>query len=284
MPHGMRAPRPAADETLMLGRREVRAGVDSHMSTLAVAVVDDARRLSGDTFAEDPRGHQRQGRWLADAGVTGVGIEGSGHLGRAAGARLVKVGFDVKGCRAGSPWPTPPPGRRRQVRPDRRPGDRPGHRLRRGPGGGPVHRRHDRGPADPQRLPASAGTERIGLVHRVHAYLVVVLPGSKDKVPELTRPTQVRAARGLLHGKSGVRIELIRRRLDRDRPGDRRAQAPSRPGRHRRRQHPNGAARRGCGHRGSDPRRDRGRTPVPRPPRLRLGRRHRPDFRLVRGS
>ena len=34
-------------------------------------------------------------------------------------------------------------------------------------------------------------TKRIGLVHRVHAYLVVVLPGSKDKVPELTRPTQV---------------------------------------------------------------------------------------------
>lgn len=41
------------------------------------------------------------------------------------------------------------------------------------------------------------------------------MPGYKDKVPQLTRPTQVSAARRLLHGKTGVRVELIRRRLDR---------------------------------------------------------------------
>ncbi len=41
-------------------------------------------------------------------------------------------------------------------------------------------------------------TERIRLVNRVHADLVIVVPGYKDKVPQLARPTQVRAARGLL--------------------------------------------------------------------------------------
>ena len=58
-------------------------------------------------------------------------------------------------------------------------------------------------------------TERIRLVNRIHADLVIVVPGYKDKVPQLARPTQVRVARRLLHAKTGVRVELIRRHLDR---------------------------------------------------------------------
>ncbi len=58
-------------------------------------------------------------------------------------------------------------------------------------------------------------TERIRLVNRIHADLVIVAPGYKDKVPQLARASQVRAARRLLHGKTGVRVELLRRRLDR---------------------------------------------------------------------
>lgn len=46
-------------------------------------------------------------------------------------------------------------------------------------------------------------TERIRLVNRIHADLVIVVPGYKDKVPQLARPTQIRAARRLLHGKAG---------------------------------------------------------------------------------
>jgi transposase len=75
----------------------MRAGIDSHKRTLAVAVVDDAGRQIGvDIFANDPAGHRRLGKWLANHVVTRVGIEGSGHLGRAAAAALVETGFDVR--------------------------------------------------------------------------------------------------------------------------------------------------------------------------------------------
>ena len=75
----------------------MRAGIDSHKRTLAVAIVDDAgRQIAVEAFANDPRGHLRLGKWLADHGVTRVGIEGSGHLGRAAAAWLIDVGFDVR--------------------------------------------------------------------------------------------------------------------------------------------------------------------------------------------
>jgi len=52
-------------------------------------------------------------------------------------------------------------------------------------------------------------------VNRVHADLVIVVPGYKDKVPTLTRPSLVAAARRLLRGQTGVRVELLRRRMDR---------------------------------------------------------------------
>ncbi len=60
MPHGMRAPRPAADETVAAKEAKVHAGIDSHKRTLAVAVVDDAGRPQDiGEFRNDPRGHQR---------------------------------------------------------------------------------------------------------------------------------------------------------------------------------------------------------------------------------
>lgn len=75
----------------------MRAGIDSQKRTLAVAVVDDTgRQQQVQQFANDPKGHLRLGKGRADQGVTRVGIEGSGHLGRAAAAWLVEVGFDVR--------------------------------------------------------------------------------------------------------------------------------------------------------------------------------------------
>jgi transposase len=195
----------------------MRAGIDSHKRTLAVAVVDDAgRQVMVEAFANDPKGHLRLGKWLADAGVTRVGIEGSGHLGRAAAAWLVDVGFDVREVPCGF-----------TVR----------ERRRRAGGGKSdpidalaiarvtvreedlVAARCKDDTAEELRILSDYRrqlvTERIRLVNRVHADLVIVVPGYEDKVPQLTRPSQVRAARRLLHGKSGVRVELIRRRLDR---------------------------------------------------------------------
>jgi hypothetical protein len=75
----------------------MRAGIGSHKRTLAVAVVDDAgRQIAIEAFRQRPQCHLRLGKWLADHGVTRVGIEGSGHLGRAAAAWLVDVGLDVR--------------------------------------------------------------------------------------------------------------------------------------------------------------------------------------------
>lgn len=55
-------------------------------------------------------------------------------------------------------------------------------------------------------------TERIRRVNRVHADLVIVVPGYTDKVP--SSPARPRSAPSVSVGKSGVRVELLRR-LDR---------------------------------------------------------------------
>lgn len=193
------------------------AGIDSHKRTLAVAVVDQAgRQLDFDEFRNDPKGHERLAKWLTNQGVLRVGVEGSGHLGRAASAYLVDAGLDVREVPCGH-----------TVR----------ERRRRAGGGksDPIDalaiarvaaREDDLVPARCKDDPAEELrilsdyrrqliTERIRLVNRVHADLVVVVPGYKDKVPALTRPSQINAARRLLHGKTGVRIELLRRRMDR---------------------------------------------------------------------
>jgi transposase len=75
----------------------MRAGIDSHKRTLAVAVVDEAGRQPRSEFGNDPKGHARLAGWLTAAGVDRVGIEGSVHLGRAAALHLVDAGFDVRG-------------------------------------------------------------------------------------------------------------------------------------------------------------------------------------------
>ena len=195
----------------------MHAGIDSHKRTLAVAVVDDAgRQEATETFSNDPKGHDRLAKWLANHGVQRVGIEGSGHLGRAAAACLVDVGFDVREVPCG-------------------------HTVRE------RKRRAGSGKSDPidalaiarvtaredTLVPARCKddtseelrilsdyrrqliTERIRLVNRVHADLVIVCPGYKNKVVALCRPSQIAAARRLLHGKTGVRVELLRRRLHR---------------------------------------------------------------------
>ena len=195
----------------------MRAGIDSHKRTLAVAVVDEAgRQHEVGEFANDPKGHDRLAGWLAGHGVDRVGIEGSGHLGRAAAAHLVGAGFDVREVPCGF-----------TVR----------ERRRRAGGGKSdpidalaiarvtvreealVAARCTDDTAEELRILSDYRrqlvTERIRLVNRVHADLVIVVPGYKDKVPTLTRPSLVAAARRLLRGKSGVRVELLRRRMDR---------------------------------------------------------------------
>lgn len=193
------------------------AGIDSHKRTLAVAVVDTAgRQIDLDEFANDPKGHEKLAAWLTSHDVVRVGIEGSGHLGRAASAWLMDAGLDV-----------------REV-----PCEHTVRERRRRAGGGksdPIDalaiarvtareddlvpaRCHDDAAEELRILSdyrRQLVMERTRLVNRVHADLVIVAPGYKDKIQSLTRPSHVTAARRLLRGKSGARVELIRRRLDR---------------------------------------------------------------------
>lgn len=193
------------------------AGIDSHKRTLAVAVVDAAgRQLDFEEFRNDPKGHERLAPWLAARGVQRVGVEGSGHLGRAASAFLIDAGLDVREVPC-----------QHTVRERRR---------RAGAGkSDPIDalaiarvtaREDDLVPArcrddlaEELRILSDYRrqlvTERIRLVNRAHADLVIVAPGYKDKVQALTRPSQIAAARRLLHGKTGVRVELLRRRMER---------------------------------------------------------------------
>jgi len=195
----------------------MRAGIDSHKRTLAVAVVDDAGRLiGGETFDNDPKGHDRLGSWLTGQGVDRVGIEGSGHLGRAGAAALIEAGFDVREVPCGL---TVRERRRRAGSGKSDPIDALAiARVTAREDDLAVARCHDdiceelRILSDYRR---QLITERIRLVNRVHADLVIVRPGYKSTVPALTRPTQTTAARRLLRGLSGIRVELIRARLDR---------------------------------------------------------------------
>jgi transposase len=192
-------------------------GIDSHKRTLAVAVVDEAgRQLGFEGFANDPKGHAKLAGWLSPYQPRRIGIEGSGHLGRAASAWLVDAGFDVREVPCEH---TVRERRRRAGKGKTDPIDALAIARVTAREETLVPARCKDDQAEELRILSDYRrqlvTERIRLVNRIHADLVIVAPGYKDKVPALSRPTQVAAARRLLHGKSSVRVELIRRRLDR---------------------------------------------------------------------
>lgn len=54
----------------------------------------------------------------------------------------------------------------------------------------------------------------------MHVELTILRPGYQRDLPQLTRPQHVAAARKLLRGLSGVRVEITRARLDRIRQLD----------------------------------------------------------------
>lgn len=192
-------------------------GIDSHKRTLAVAVVDAAgRQLGFEEFANDPKGHAKLAGWLSPYQPQRIGIEGSGHLGRAASAWLVDAGFDVREVPCEH---TVRERRRRAGKGKTDPIDALAIARVTAREETLVPARCKDDAAEELRILSDYRrqlvTERIRLVNRIHADLVIVAPGYKDKVPALSRPTQVAAARRLLHGKRSVRVELIRRRLDR---------------------------------------------------------------------
>ncbi len=75
----------------------VTVGIDSHKSSLAVAVLDDlGRPLGVREFANNSSEHQNLRRWIAPHGDTRlIGVEGSGNFGAALTRHLLESGEDV---------------------------------------------------------------------------------------------------------------------------------------------------------------------------------------------
>jgi transposase len=196
----------------------VHAGIDTHKGSLAVAVIDDAGRPVRRTEVPNTEsGFERVVDLLTEQRVSRVGIEGSGNYGRAAAVHLSLLGtMEVVEV---------PPGLTSRER-----GGRPGQGKTDPGDATAIARIVAREPSLPQvRLAIGQAAdlralldyrdeliaERVAMVNRVHVELAGLRPRYHAKLPQLTKPTCLRAARELLEGDDGVRAQLVRRRLDR---------------------------------------------------------------------
>jgi transposase len=194
------------------------AGIDSHKDSLAISVVDvSGRQVATATVANERKGFEQLLKFLADHGVTRVGIECSGTYGRPAAIVLSHAGvYDVLEV------PATMTVRERNRTPARGKSD-PIDALA-------VARVVARGEQLPpvRCLPGLADDlqqlthyrrqlvkERTRISNRVHIDLTILRPGYQHQLPQLTRPTHVVAARKLLRGLTGVRVQITRARLDR---------------------------------------------------------------------
>lgn len=194
------------------------AGIDSHKDTLEVVIVDGSgRQIAAETVRNEPAGLERLPKLLSDHGVVKVGIECSGTYGRPAAVALTAAGtVEVREVPASMTV------RERNRKPSRGKSD-PIDAL----AVARVVARGDRLP--PVRcLPGLADDlqqlthyrrqlirERTRISNRVHIDLTILRPGYQQALPKLTSPSHLVAARKLLRGLSGVRVQIARSRLDR---------------------------------------------------------------------
>src|SRR5215203_3152854 len=175
----------------------VFAGIDTHKDTLAVAVIDDAGRLLAARDVPNTEQGFVQLVGLFDTHqVVRVGIEGSGHFGRAVAVHLVLCWQPPRSV-AVVEVPTLMTARERQLPPVR---------LTVGPA------------ADLRALldyREDLVTERGALVNRAHAELSGLRAGYHHQVPNLTTRARVRAVLTLIADQDSVRAVLCRRRLER---------------------------------------------------------------------
>jgi len=187
-------------------------GIDTHKRTLAACAVDEVGSVIDErTFSCDPTGFVELVAWAAGVALdVRIGIEGSASYGAPVAHHLIAAGFAVR--------EVPPQLSRRERGRNRRPGKSdPGDALAiarvtlREPDLPPV-RLEDR--STELGLLANA---RDDLVHaqtlarnRLHAHLVVLLPGYGRPVPQLVSGRQLAAIERALDGVPGVRAELAR--------------------------------------------------------------------------
>ena len=190
-------------------------GIDTHKSTLAACGVDSlGTAVAEKTFTNDPAGHEALVEWVRRAGAQRVGFEGSGRYGAAAARTLAGAGLDVREV-------PPHLSHRERIRTHRPGKSDPIDALA-------IARVCAREELPPVRL--ADRSEDIGLLltardqfvaeatqlrNRLHADLVVMLPGYEHRIPNLVGARHRRRLATELATLSGVRAELSRTRLAR---------------------------------------------------------------------
>ena len=187
-------------------------GIDTHKRTLAACAVDAVGSVIDErTFDCDPAGFVELAAWAGGvAPAARIGIEGSASYGAPVAHHLIAAGFSVR--------EVPPHLSRRERARSRRPGKSdPGDALAiarvtlREPDLPPV-RLEDR--STELGLLADARDDLVGAQtrarNRLHAHLVVLLPGYGRTTAQLVSGRQLAAIERALDGQAGVRAELAR--------------------------------------------------------------------------
>ena len=190
-------------------------GIDTHKDTLAACAIDDLGAVLAEaTFGNDPGGHAALGRWASEvAPGARLGFEGSSTFGAAAARTLEQVGFAVREV-------PPHLSRRERLRTRRAGKSDPGDALA-------IARVTARETELPPIRRVDATTE-LGLLlaarddlladatrvrNRLHADLVVLVPGYGGRVANLVWERHLVTAGRALRRLPGVHAELARERL-----------------------------------------------------------------------
>lgn len=197
----------------------ITLGIDTHKGTLAASAIDDTGREVGRrTFANSARGHRALVAWAEAMGPERrFGIEGSGSYGAAlarllvgAGERVVEVPSNLTARQRRS--------LRRAGKTDAGDALAIARVVLREPDLGPVPMP---GLAEDLKLLVDAReqtvAERTRVLNRLHAHLVILLPGYERTVPNLAAVRHRHKVARLLGRQAGVRAELARAELARAR-------------------------------------------------------------------
>ncbi len=203
----------------------ITIGIDTHKSSLVASAVDElGREVAAISVGNDAEGHRRLERWLCPWQTTlRVGIEGGGSYGAMLARRLVAQGIEVLEV----PSRLTARERRRLKQPGK---SDPSDALAiarltlREPGLGPVLVGGT--PEDLRLLTVERDalvTERVRLVSRLHAHLVVLAPGYEQTIADLRSVSHLERAAHLVARRHDVRAKLARSLVARIRELDRAA-------------------------------------------------------------
>lgn len=202
-------------------------GIDTHKDSLAACLVDElGAPVAERTFANNPVAHEALWAWIqANAQDVTIGIEGSSRYGAAAARFLLARGALVR--------EVPPQLTHRERGRTRLPGKSdPGDALAIARVAArecslPPVRLDDRTVEIRLLVQAreDAITEAVRVRNRLHADLVVVVPGYSASVGNLVSLRNRQRVATLLRGRRGVQVELARGRLAKLRLLDREARS-----------------------------------------------------------